>query len=226
MRNYLRQTIVVLVVLSLAAILYAASGSDLFERGDTYPLDGPWTNFLITDGDYFRIDGGAAAPGSVSGTYSEALFNGYSSAANQEATIELKQFNTTGVGSAGVILRHTGTVDWDYTQYMCVAWRGSSSTTNIYTNSNSNLNSIASENSTTWAATDTLKCKIEGSSINLYRNSNPVALLSISNEAYTNGQPGIAAVDTSATTTTRIESFSSADVAAATGQRRRAVIIQ
>jgi hypothetical protein len=200
---------------------WAASGSDDFERGDVTPVDGSWDSLTAA---LFAIVSGHVQSNDASGdTY--AFFTAFTPTADQEATITLDAFTGAGFGFAGAILRGQDASN----MYICFATKNIGGTsTQISVFESGGLSTLDSESSTTWAATDTLRCKMEGDNINAYRNGSGTPLASGNDSTFSGGSVGMWITEEVTLADTAIEEFSATDVAAAPGStnKRRAVIVQ
>ena len=102
---------------------------------------------------------------------------------NQYAQVVLSTFNTAASYiEGGVILRASNSPTATF--YYIVASHGLSSTTFIYRIVAGVEELVAQDASQTWAASDTIKAKMEGSNISVYRNGSTTAFMT-----YTDGAP-------------------------------------
>lgn len=222
MRKYLLSIIASLIVCA-PLMVWGLSGSDNFNRSNAFPIDGSWTNI--------QPFGSGVVPEIVSNhvqassTSNEAIayFTGYTSAANQRATVTLTTFDDPSFDQfAGVVLRASGDGATS-AYYACIArkYESGGQTSAIYINLNDTYpGAIASESATTWANGDTLTCEMSGSNAILKRNG--VTLLTAPPDTtITSGQPGIMLYQTNNAALTVLDDYSSTDIAAALAATRR-----
>jgi hypothetical protein len=198
-------------------IVEAADGQDDFERGSVSPLDGSWNNLSATvlqlvAGDVYSTDSSQDA---------FSFFTGFSPTANQEATVKITIFTGAGAIFLGPILRGQDASNL----YVCFANRNiGGQTTQILVLNGGSFSAVASESSTTWAATDTLRCKVEGSSFNVYRNGSGSPLTGGTDNTFSTGGSVGMWITTDDIDDAGIEEFSATDVAVGTVHRSRPLL--
>lgn len=122
-------------------------------------------------------------------------YNGISTPNDQWEQIPLTAFTGTQVEVAAVLLRTANAPT--VTGYLCVALKNggqSPPTTTLIQKFDGVTNPIlASETSTTWAATDALRCEVQGSTIKAIRvfGSSESVLLTANDTTYTAGKAGL-----------------------------------
>lgn len=176
------------------AVAWAASfGPDAFTRTEA-PISTPYDTTTYT-GYYQMILDGSIARGSdvcvANNSYSFAEYTGTTFNDNHFAQIQLGAIAGADEIYGAVLLRLTPNgVDPDVVPeaYQLSAWKnnGSGYTSTIETRTTGSAIVIASEGSTTWAATDTIKGQVVGDNLTLFRNGS-VLLTAVGGSFITSG---------------------------------------
>ena len=219
----------VLIALALATNLWAASGSDDFNRSNVDPLDGSWTLMTADYGYYPRIVSNHVEV-NLALDIGQAYFAGFTATDDQEMRVNITIGGGADLTAAKLLARASGrnlegTPDAIY--YECTAFAQ-----NTYDNVSSwilkditgSYTVLASENATSWGAGDELKCRAVGTALTLFRNGS--VLLTTTDGAISSGQPGIGVGGFTGTPAdAQLDNFYATDyVASATLVRHRAVI--
>ena len=211
-----------MALLSILALLhaqpaFAASNSDDFNRADNADLGTDWAGLLGN----CKIVTNTVQPTTTGTECAEGFGAGTTDFTDDHSSqVTLSTFNSAAESGIGVIVRAVSN-----TFYACYANRNAASTTTVIGEWTAGVfASLTSENSTTWAATDTIKLKVIGSTLTCYRNG--AQLLTTTDATITTGQPGIYAyVITSATTTTIFDDWAGSDEVASSTRRPQSPIV-
>ena len=189
--------------LTFLLLFIAITVSDGFNRADSSDLGSNWTPIDATSNRNLQIVSNKVR-GSAVGTVAIEVWTGNSFSAWQEASVTLTNI---GAGSyhGGVYLRAT-TDGATLTGYYCLARNtGGSSTSVIGHVVAGSFSDDITENSTTWAANDVLRCTVIGPNLVLYRNG--TQLLALTNSTITTGSPGISTYAGSSLADIQLDNF-------------------
>lgn len=176
---------VLLLSLFLVSPVWATTITDDFNRADEDPVAG-WTTYGANQAVAVVSNRARAAVGGAGGL--SRVYSNTATATNQQtAQVTLATYTNGGFGISVEALLRAATTPTD-TTYMCRAQNNTNNTA-IMKRVAGVQTSLASETSTTWAVTDTLKCIVNNTSLWLIRNGG-APLLAIVDSAIASGRVG------------------------------------
>lgn len=204
-----------------AALAFAGTGTDNFDRADNTDLGANWDPY----------DNPSSAPCQILGNAVEnttALvdcvegFNNYIPTANQYAQITVSGL-ASGTRWNQVIVRLQAPST--YSGYVCRAQpTDQTNTTRIRRADAGSMSTLVNETATTWADGDVLRCEASGSSITAKRNG--ATLISGSDATYGSGRGGIGVLDNTDFFSSPLDNFEVGDLGGAAVVRHRPLVIQ
>lgn len=164
--------------------------TDSFNRADENPLSngGVWST-TYTGTDAPQVVGNRVRPTTAGGNSNVASLNSPTFPNNQYAKMVIATAGGASAKYYSTLVRMSAPTTFN--GYRCTAYIN---TDTGYTSSIAKITAgtsadLVTENATTWAVTDTVDCRAEGTTLSLFRNG--VVLLTTSDSTYSTGRPGI-----------------------------------
>ncbi len=154
--------------------------TDDFNRANENPATG-WTDYVF--GNAVKVESNGLAGSATSSGHLATFDAATGVGADQFAEVVLAEFDDAGAAELGAVLRSNGSTEL----YSFNAQRNGATTSVIFDLAEG-IN-LATENATTWVATDRLIAVARGSALGLFRNGS--WLLGATNAAPASGDPGV-----------------------------------
>jgi hypothetical protein len=218
-RARLHAALVLLAVLCGTAVLLATDTttfSDNFNRADENPLSGGG----VWSGGYTSLVSLLVTSNTVSisdiTTDSFETVNSPSFSNDQWGQVTISTLGS-GTSEVSIGLRFSAPATWS--GYLCLAAKGEANSSRIVKITTGTGSDLATDNSATWAATDTILCETQGTALRMYRNGG--LLLSTTDGTYASGRIGLDMFNDMGSAQLKADNYSGGDI---TGSGRAAVI--
>jgi hypothetical protein len=210
----------IFLFLLIPSLLFAASGSDDFNRSNSSPLSGSWATGFPNN-EYWALPDivSSQVQPHDTGGYIGAHFTGFAAQPNQWAQIKVVTLNDAEFDFVAAIVRSDGKGNF----YYCLTSTGGYTEIGYWQGLGTTNTVLTYTTGTPWATGTLLRLSITGDALDCTKDGKSV--LTANDSTLTSGQPGFFMFSSTTAANIVFDDFSASDIGGATVVRHKSIVM-